>query len=379
MSIGDLSSRREARRVDDDHPLARLLAKMTKPTLAAMNKVTDYDHELLLAGAVPWTAPLPLMTVMHGFWLVSVHRQMIQQYTDAAIKMLPRKNAVPPEVTSFIQDYVARIDDLELATVRLESQHAQGLKLRLAEPVPLPTFLNSHSLSFAVWNAYSVLHQQLRLDEVRIAKLGVPRHFEAIQKEFKDLLIPTYRQFDVVRERLSDNPTVQEYDEAIKDVRPLADLYFTAGQGLWAPYLLGNSYRDAMRYKPTLDDLNFGFDVWCLTDPAELKKRTTDDASRQTLYEFWKKVKRPVEAARLQAELAEALKTRRLRRQTNKQHSEVPWQSLYLVRFPITFSGREFASGDQIVIFPKETPGGYELEVRRNGRLTHPLDLLGQR
>jgi len=166
--------------------------------------------------------------------------------------------------------------------------------------------------------------------------------------------------------------------EIIRDAQPLAHALFELGQRLWAPYLLGQTYVEALRYKPTPEDLGVG-DPWVLTDPLQKQAHAHNPASQEELTKFWSSLADPAAALQLHQQIEEAVRQDRIRLRHGKGYKTVPWPAQYLVRYPVSFGGRKFASGELIAFYAEQvSETAVHLDVRRTGRVTTLLELLGQ-
>jgi hypothetical protein len=167
--------------------------------------------------------------------------------------------------------------------------------------------------------------------------------------------------------------------ELIREARAHVAALYQALQRLWAPYLFGSSYTEARNRVPTLAELGVE-NPWILTDPKlHAVKKGNADAVQQ-LTSFWTEMSDPSEVVRLAKEVASLIHARRLRRRTGRGYGTVPWPSQFMVRRAFEIDGTLFTSGELVAFLAKRGQDGkYVVSLRRTGKLTHVLDLLGIR
>ena len=166
--------------------------------------------------------------------------------------------------------------------------------------------------------------------------------------------------------------------DLLRAAREHVEALFELGQKLWAPFLHGPAYTQALRRRLTLGELNLGFDPWILTD-AQQRTEHQGTNSETLLVEFWSGVKNPAQIAQLGSEILSLKQKGAIRRRYGRGYATPPWPSQFLVRESITIGGRQYKPGDLIAFFTRTLSASeVYVEIRKTGHLVKPLDLLGQ-
>ena len=329
--------------------------------------------EARLAELQPWSLPIDKLTIAHQWWLVSAYWQVAARYLDGVLELDRDKHFVAPDIYAACEALIRVAEDANLQAVRDHSKVDVGLPIERASLQPMPDLLLNDKTYVGVWQALDAVALQVQSDQDRILKQKVPKRFTPVLKRLVGATQPNAAEFEQLQQNwLAASDASARLTFAQRAVGPVKEL-FTAGQQYIAPYLVGPVYTESAQAKPTLDELELGFDPWILVDPEQRAARQKDKGDVEKLIGFWQKVSR-AEAAQLHRQLEEALQRDQVRRRVGRGYDTLPWSAQYLVRFPVTFGERRFETGDLVVYY---VPDERHVQVRRTGRVNELLGLLG--
>lgn len=368
---------RLGQQADGDPQVAELLARTVSGQVQATSVMDDLIAELQSSGKTPWTTAIPNMAVAHSRWLAAMLWQMATCYLDGNVEMHSAAAALPAEVYRECDDLCDQADAMTLRSIQLQSGLDHGVRPTNAEMAPFPK-LNAEGLGYAgVWQALEAVLLQVRSDLRVIELAGVSKPMQSVSQKVHASYQPVADQFVYLQSSWKTATSEENRRELVRTALALTQQLFVLGQQIWAPYLLGQVYVEALRYKPTLEDLGVS-DPWVLTDPRQKEARKGNPTNQQELTEFWTKLADPAAAVQLHQQLQDAVQARRIRMRTGHGYQTTPWPAQYLVRYPVTFGARTFHSGDLIALYVDPSAEQWQVEVRKTGRLTNLLDLLGQ-
>lgn len=362
-----------------DPQVAELLKRTVENQYKATYEFDGLVDRLQTMATTPWTAPLSTMAVTHSRWLSSILWQAASAYLDNVVVCYQEEGLLPAKVYEECDSLCDLAGSMTMQAIRLQSELDNGSRPPNASLVSLPDLSIAGAGYVGVWGVFETINLQVVTDFLLIEKLGIAKQMQDVYQTAKAALKPKADVFVYLESSWASTTSVENRKQLVREALPVVSEIFTIGQQLWAPYLLGEVYRTALKYKPTLDDLELGFDPWCWTDIDQKRKRASDKASQEELTQFWESIADPAAAYQLSEQLRAALLTDRIRWRTGKSYNVPPWPSQFLVRYPIQLGARTFASGDLIGLFIAEDDSGKRVaEVRRTGHVTNILELLGQ-
>lgn len=369
---------RNGQHADGDPQVAELLKRTVDNQYQATCVVDMLVAQMRSGGTTPWTAPIPSMAILHTRWLSAILWQAATAYLDGVVECYASNGVIPPETYSECDSLCDAAAAMTLRAIQLQSEMDHGVRPTNAELVPFLSLATNGPGYAGVWRACEAVFLQVRADIRVIEAFGTPPQMRTVQQVLKAAYQPKADMFAYLQNNWNSTTSRDNRIEVVQTALPIAQELFSIGQQLWAPYLIGQVYAEALRYKPTLAELGIT-DPWVLTDATQKQARQNDRASKDELTEFWESLADPSVASRLHEQLLNALQTGKIRK-TGRSYPTVPWQEQYLVRYPITFGTRDFKCGDLIGFYVSDDGTGKQtVEIRRTGRLTHLLDLLGQR
>lgn len=347
----------------------------------AATRAFDTRASMLLSASTLALDDLNTMTATHAEWLAAMYWQMASCYLDSTVPAFAGTS--DSFMATAYPDGDALCDtatDWSRQAVQIRATMTNGGKIRIAQATMLPRFSITPQTLRGVWSVYDFVTWRVSGD-TELFMAG-----ERIPQRFRSLYLDISRQVHIHTEVMSElrrsflaTTIIQNAEQALREAESHAQALFTLGQQLWAPYLLGPGYTEALRRQLSLEELGLGFDPWILTDPEKRKTEERNPESRKALAEFWSSVTDTPALRQLAEDLARFREQDLLRRRTGHGYSTVPWPSQFLVRRPVTLSDRALVPGDLIGYFVRSTgPNMVQVDVRKTGRLVELLDLLGQ-
>lgn len=364
--------------VDDQH-VVELLQRTVEGQYKATS-VFDKEAALLITQQKSlWTQPLSTMTLLHSHWLSAMLWQMATSFLDGVVTMYAEEPAIPEKAYQQGDNLCDQADAATLQSVEAQTASKLGSRPLNATLVDFPDIKLRQDDYVGSWAICCTVVEQVTDDLQTIESCGISPQMQSIHNDVIQFLRPQLEVFRHLRQSWEASTTNNQL-QLLKRAVSIAKLVFEIGQKLWAPYLFGHVYKEALTRQPKLNELELGFDPWLLTDPLQKEARQKSNENLKQLTDFWTNVANPAAAAQLSAQLNDALRKDRIRYRHGQGYNQVPWQSQFLVRFPVTIGDRTFAPGQLIAFYPSDDGSGkLQLEMKGTGRLTQVLDLLGQR
>ncbi len=365
--------------IGDPH-VAELLTRTVEGQTQAIDAFDAQIQGLSTANSTIWELPISALTLLHSHWLAAMLWQMSTCFLDGAVETYQTDEAMPKKAYEQGDRLCDYADEAMLHCVQAIAESKMGTRPLNATLVDFPD-LKLRLEDFAgVWCACRCVIEQVQDDLAVIEHYGISSRMQALHQEVVRQLQPQLVMFEQLSKSWEATTTTNNSVQVLKKAVPIARLVFAIGQKLWAPYLLGNVYKEALTRQPTLNELELGFDPWLLTDPLQKEIKQKSNESTQQLTDFWTSVANPAAAVQLSNQLEEALRTDRIRRRHGRGYQSIPWQSQFLVRYPVQIGQKSFKPGQLITLYPSDDGNGkYRLEMKGSGRLAQILDLLGQR
>lgn len=363
-----------------DAYVADLLKRTVEGQPAAVAAFDTRLAQLLTDGSLVH-AHLPTMAVTHTEWLAALHWQLATLYLDANVQ------ARDVDEATFVKSVYPTGDTLCDAAAywsRLATQTRSALvhkaKVRLTQVAELPQFpINLYTYQ-GVWAIFNWVALQAASYVSLFERSGnVPARFVPLYREIYRLVHSHVGAMSELRKDFNSTMITANALDVLVQAVPHVQALNSLVQHLWAPYLFGQRYTDALRRQLTLEELNLGVDPWVLTDPEAAMQRGRDTASRNELAAFWSTVSDIPATIRLAQQVRELDDKDVLRRRTGRAYQVVPWPAQFLVRTPAVLCGRQFVPGDLVAYFVRGGATGATVEIRKTGHLVQPIDLLGQR
>lgn len=360
-----------------DPQVAELLARSVAGQSQATSVLDQLTAKLTSTGTTPWTTAIPQMAVAHSRWLSAMFWQMATCYLDGNVGVYEAAMALPVPVYQECDALCDQADAMTLRSIQLQSGLEQGVRPTNAELLPFPS-LNADGPGYVgVWHALEAVFLQVQSDLRVVEPASVSKQMQAVYQTVKADYQPVADQFKYLQSNWRASASEQNQREMVRSALPLAQHLFVLGQQVWAPYLIGQVYAEALRYKPTLDDIGVS-DPWVLTDPRMRADKQDKNNCKTELTQFWMKLADPASAMQLQQQLDSAVQAKRIRMRTGRGYNTLPWPAQYLVRYPVQFGARTFCSGDLIALYVDQSTEEWQVEVRKTGHLYNLLELLGQ-
>lgn len=365
--------------IGDPH-VAELLTRTVEGQTQAIDAFDAQIQSLSTANSTIWELPISALTLLHSHWLAAMLWQMSTCFLDGVVETYQTDETIPEKAYAQGDALCDYADEAMLRSVQANAESSMGTRPLNAQLVDFPD-LKLRLEDFAgVWCACRCVIEQVQDDLKVIEHYGIPSRMQALHQEVVKQLQPQLMVFEQLNKSWEATTTSNNSVQVLKKAVPIAKLVFAIGQKLWAPYLLGNVYKEALTRQPTLNELELGFDPWLLTDPLQKEIKQKSNESLKQLTDFWTNVANPAAAVQLSNQLEEALRTDRIRRRYGRGYGNIPWQSQFQVRFPVQIGEKTFKPGQLIAFYPSDDgTGKLQLEMKGTGRLTHILDLLGQR
>lgn len=324
-------------------------------------------------GGPVYNMPLARMTVLYDHWLSSLWWQLALVFTDAML--IQHDGAMPPEMYRIADILCDNAADHVRHTAQIFATYNDTGRPPLAQTAGLPPLVSNRLTYLGVWDAANEIVGQVNDDWHTITTLGVPSRMEQVHAGITKVVHASALAAATLRADWASTTMADNRMALAKQLWEHATKMFVVGQQLWAPYLVGAAFKQALQKEKNLDELDLGFDPWVLTDP---RKRTQLDATAaRELVRFWESVANRDAVPALVQQMDEALRSGALRRRTTNGCDTVPWQSRFLVIRPITLGGVQFQPRQTCAYFPANR-GTTTIEIRRAGAVRGTLELMGQ-
>lgn len=308
--------------------------------------------------------------VAHAWWLAKV-------FSRAAVAHHHAVADPTPETLAQATDMVAAAEHWTVAAADLDDTRRAGRRTGPVAAEALPRWPVTPETQEGLWAALTAIVTEIRLDAERFLGFGFPRRFADSVAELRSTTSRAVTRFAEQYELRWSTVPAERAATTAEALRHLDESgLFRAGQSWWAPRLLGRDYERARRRPAGIDDLDVP-DPWVLTDPRERAARERDPVAVEEIVAMWEGMRRPGAALELQRELDDARARGLVRRRDGRATTTPPWQSRYLVRFPVTLGGRTFAGGD-VVALVVDLARDPQVRTAKSGRVIRPGELLGQ-
>jgi len=379
---------------DNPGPISRLKARAAGEVSAAplasrlvagassrYDAATKLDETLAEAGFSLhglWTLSPAQQAVAQLWWLSAVGWETAERFfarlTSATQRQFIDRDGVP-----WCEGLCAAAETYTTEAVRCQSQ----VEVQVSVPPPqikqLKDLPVTDDLVAGTWAILEAIYDRVQEDQTRLLGMKVPKRFRPVLHEIVKIVHPNMAVFEHLRQEWDSATTASTrlgvVNQGFDPIRAL----FRAGQMCWAPSLTGQVYLQCLHTQPTLEDLEFGFDPWLLTDPLQRKAREPKLEHQQELTRFWEKVTSPGDAREVAQQLEQWVRNRKIRQRWGQGQVMVPWPSQFLVRYPVSYGGRSFQCGDLISAFVlQQSDKDWQVEIRRTGRVTDLLELFGQ-
>lgn len=361
----------------------KLVADLLQRTVTGQWKVMQSLNELLQqpeARGLSLTMDLPLMNVLYAQKFALLRWLMASAFLDGIVEMHEKaSDTLPADVYS--------IGDKLCDTARFFSKQAVE-KTELLRAELNPGFMQAEALDLprpttgqyrAIWAVFRSLVLFVESDYLISGLLAVPPRFKALVagdiQSARSHVRAFHEQEDEWRASKIPENRVELALEAEVHVKELYRLV----QRLWAPYLYGAPYTVARNQPQTLSELSIQ-DPWVLTDPRKRQEKEKDPQNLKQLEAFWGSIRDVPATLQLAQQVEAFVANGTLRVRVTQGHGIVPWPSKYLVHRAFNHAGQSFATGELVMLYAGQTDSkGFEVTLRRVGKLSHPLDLLGAR
>lgn len=358
------------------------VAEVLKRTISEQPPATKaFDMHILnlqTSGQLVQTA-LPDLTIIHQVWMAAILWQMATCYLDAMVLSCDDSGEDFSKIGYKDADMLCDMaSDWGRDASKSKALATTGSKVRISQLLEMPNISANKLAVEAVWAIYGLVINQLGRDLLLFENSAIPARFKSLYEEALKQVRTNLVMLHNLQKAYANAMIIQNKFEVIGKAKPLVEELFELGQKLWAPFLWGPKYSEAMRRPLEIGEMNLGFDPWILTD-TEVAKIMRQQASAKTeLAEFWVSVTNVEDVRKIVAELADARRRKAYRIRTGRAYNAVPWASQLLVRKAITIGGRSFNPGELITVFVRPNGDKNSVEIRKTGKLTNPLDLLGQ-
>lgn len=330
----------------------------------------------LTDGGSLWMQPAGVQTTALSWWYTMMHWQFARGLLDGAaqrtIKGQTHISAIAHRMAEF---FCQSAEDGTIHAIRNEATPGDaGPKLLQIQNLPsLPVNVETYA---GVWAVIEAICLEAHTSVQRI--LGnVPERFAELAAPLNHEHTTNIRLYEHYEHRWLLATTAEIRVDIARDALEVARAQYTLCQKLYAPYLVGQTYRAALSRPVSLSELRMGFSPWILTAPAVAHAMANDQSAVTELAKFWNGVTNRSQARQLREEIDTAVRCGRVRL-TPESYPTIPWPARYLVRYPISIGGRTFASGDYIVFYVNAASNGANVEVRRSGKARTIAELLGQ-
>lgn len=361
-----------------DSHVADILRRTVEGQPAATSAFDSRASSLLSLKTLPLD-DLPVMTVTHAEWLAAMYWQMASCFLDSTVPAFAGTSDVFRALAYTDSDILCdSATDWSRKAVQIRATITNSGKVRIAKATALPQFSLTPQTHYGVWAVYDFVTWRVSDDSELLAiDTRIPQRFRSLYRDMsRQVRIHTEVMSELRRSFLATS-IPENAEQILHEAKNHVEELFTFGQQLWAPYLLGTSYTEAQRRQLSLDELELGFDPWILTDPKRRKIEEHNPESRKALAEFWSSVTDIPALHQLALQVIELRRSDSLRRRSGRDYSIVPWSSQFLVRRPVTLCDRAFEPGDLIAFFTRPQDSQVMVDIRKTGKLTKPLDLLG--
>jgi hypothetical protein len=360
-----------------DPLVAELLRRTYDGTRDATKRFEQAKIDFVPGQTSVYGIPFPQMTLLQSYWIALVYWEMATAYTDGVITTYFNEAELPRNIYDYGDSFCDVASSLGRDVIKLASEYADRGKIPTSPVLIVDAMDITEMTVLGQWKANLAIVDRVLKDMRFISQKPVPKRMvgvhDALEREMKlhtDVIASLKRDFAMTSMLDNKCELTIELDKHAREALQI-------GQKLWAPYNIGSAFMEALKRQPTLAELSEEFDPWTLTDPqkrVEVEKLPQTEAA---LVKFWESIADRSAVMALAQQVNDALKRKVLRQRSN--YPQVPWPSQFLVRSPISFGGRDFETGHLCSYFVTENDTGQTIvEMRKSGRLTKTLELMGQ-
>ncbi len=335
----------------------------------------DEDWRTLRAGlgSSVYAMPLTQMTALYNQWLSSLLWQVALVFTDGVVSQLLSRRAGVEE----LPEEVYRVADALCDDAAARARRTKTVKPVLAQLADMPALPNNTMTYRGVWDACNEIIDQVGEDLDVVTGLGVPSRMADIHAALAKNIQIRLPAVKALRDDWESTTMAENRMELTKELLAHADEIFWAGQQLWAPYM-GEKFKEAVQKEKGFDELGLGFDPWILTDPRRKAQVQANASKTKELIGFWESITNRDAVLALVGDVESALRSKAIRRRTEKGYTTAPWQSQFLVVHPVTLGGVAFQPCQLAAYYPAHKGTEGAIEIRRAGTVRNILELLGQ-
>jgi len=345
------------------------VADLLKRTYTKLREVDEGRQ--VLSGPV-YTMPLPQMTTLYNQWIASLLWQVALVFTDGVIQLHYNEPELPQEIYNAADTLCDDAARATRQTTLVQARYAETGRAPLSQQRYLPQLPNNKMTYLGVWNACNEIINQVSEDLDMLTKLGVPARMAGIHAALTKVITTHATAAKALRADWQSTTMADNRTELTQELLTHTAAIFEAGQQLWAPYLVGQKFKEAIQKQKGPDELDLGFDPWILTDP-----RRKDVTKLTELIGFWESVTNRDAVPALAGEVEAARRSGAIRWRTNRGYTTIPWQSQFLVVRPVKLGGSVFEPGQLCAYYPARKGAEVTVEVRRAGAVRGILELLG--
>jgi hypothetical protein len=360
-----------------DPLVAELLRRTYDGTRDAAKRFEKAKNDFVPGQTSVYGIQFPQMTLLQSYWIALVYWEMATAYTDGVISTYFNEAELPRGIYDFGDSICDVASSLGRDAIKLASEFADRGKIPMSPLMGGDAMEINENAVIGQWNANLAIVDRVLKDMRFINQKAVPKRMvgvhAALERQMQlhvDVIASLKRDFAMTSMLDNKCELTVELDKHAREALEI-------GQKLWAPYNIGPDYMDALKRQPTLAELSEEFDPWTLTDPQKRVEVEKLPQTEAVLVKFWESIADRGAVMALTQQVNDALEQKVLRYRSN--YPQVPWASQFLVRSPISFGGRDFEPGHLCSYFITENDAGQTVvEMRKSGRLTKTLDLMGQ-
>lgn len=344
-----------------------LRARVSAGLIGRQDARTHLDS-LFISNSKIWSAPQALQTTALGWWMMQMSWEIANVFIEGVAASSP-EDAVPNATYKAGEQLCKRAEEASVLAIRNHSQVEVNLGLAPMKMQPFPQLPKDIYSCAGVWAAYEAVYLQVQTDKSRILGAQVPQRFRPVMERLVQMISPSVALFEYCQNQWLVAMTPEDKLRVVVQASEHAEKLFEAGQMFWAPYFLGGLYTQCQTAKPTLDELDLGFDPWAITDYKIRELRRNDAKSLNELIAFWMANPNPMLAYRLFTEVEEAMARREVRWVTGNAFPYCPWAPMWLAWKDVTLAGRKYPAGTYFSVYAGKGNGGkFVCEIQAAGR-----------
>lgn len=362
-----------------DELVADLLQRTVDGQWSA-RKALDATTAIYASKATPlMLTELPLMAVMYAQQLANIRWEMATAFLDGVVMMYRDAETLPKPVYAAGDALCDYARGVTRQSVQAQASWKDGGKVRLVSLDVLEDFVVNDGQFEGIWNVFEVVVAKANTAVAFVTAQHQPERFKSLIESELRLARPHLETFRLLQTEWRATRFVENKLEVIQEATTHVRALYELMQHFWAPYLYGAKYSTLLKQKASLSDVPVR-DPWILTDPQQRNAKEREVESCQELADFWLSLENSDSVFELGEQIRQLLKQRVLRRRTGRGYPVAPWSSQYLVRAPFAIGSAMFTSGDLVAFYASSDPSGrINVQVRRTGKLTHIIDMLGAR